>query len=97
MLCSPNYVEAEVPQIYISREPADHINFDITLLGYCDDVVAELCKRAGWSINHEKVADTKFTVTEGPKEGQWYIKSAAPAISQTPDNCEKPVKAEEAS
>jgi len=62
-----------VPQIYISREPADHINFDITLLGYCDDVVAELAKRAGWTIDHAKVTTSSLTATPGVKTGQWNI------------------------
>ena len=49
----PNFLPAKVPIIYISRDPAPHINFDISLIGYCDDIVAELARRAGWSINHE--------------------------------------------
>lgn len=51
----PNFIPQSVPQIYISREPANHINFDITLLGYCDQVVAELCRRAGWKLSHPNV------------------------------------------
>lgn len=76
---SPNYVDEKVPQIYISREPADHINFDITLLGYCDDVVAELAKRAGWTIDHAKVTDATLTATPGLKTGQWNIEPMAGA------------------
>ena len=68
-----------MPQIYISREPADHINFDITLLGYCDDVVAELAKRAGWTIDHAKVTDATLTATPGLKTGQWNIEPMAEA------------------
>ncbi|KAI5196601.1 SIR2-domain-containing protein [Aureobasidium subglaciale] len=74
----PNYVDEKVPQIYISKEPADHINFDITLLGYCDDVVAELAKRAGWKIEHEKVNKEVLTATPGTKTGQWNIGPASP-------------------
>ncbi|KAI4722332.1 SIR2-domain-containing protein [Aureobasidium sp. EXF-10727] len=69
----PNYVDEKVPQIYISREPADHINFDITLLGYCDDVVAELARRAGWTIDHANVTEAPLTAAPGPKTGQWMI------------------------
>ncbi|PNS19917.1 hypothetical protein CAC42_7884 [Sphaceloma murrayae] len=50
----PNFVPASVPHIYISREPVTHINFDIQLVGYCDDVVSELARRAGWAIDHAK-------------------------------------------
>ncbi|CAK7198546.1 NAD-dependent histone deacetylase sir2 [Sporothrix eucalyptigena] len=44
-----------VPQIYISRTPVSHINFDIDLLGDCDVVVSELCRRAGWGLEHEMI------------------------------------------
>ncbi|KAG9595968.1 SIR2-domain-containing protein, partial [Aureobasidium melanogenum] len=80
----PNYVDEKVPQIYISREPADHINFDITLLGYCDDVVAELAKRAGWTIDHAKVTNESLTATPGPKPGQWIIAPQIPDIDPPP-------------
>ncbi|TVY38768.1 NAD-dependent protein deacetylase [Lachnellula subtilissima] len=49
------YLPSNIPQIYISRDPVSHVNFDIDLLGDCDIVVAELCRRAGWELNHEMV------------------------------------------
>lgn len=49
------YLPPHIPQIYISRTPVSHVNFDIDLLGDCDVVVAELCRRAGWDLNHEMV------------------------------------------
>ncbi|KAI2469644.1 SIR2-domain-containing protein [Annulohypoxylon bovei var. microspora] len=76
------YLPPHIPQIYISRTPVTHINFDIDLLGDCDVVVAELCRRAGWSLNHkmlspDQVIDTRleegyksrhiFTVVDSPK------------------------------
>lgn len=36
-------------------QPCDHINFDVDLLGDCDVVVAELCRRAGWIFEHEMI------------------------------------------
>lgn len=52
--CLPN----EVPQILINREPLTHMNFDIELLGNCDNIINELCLRMGppWdslSSSHE--------------------------------------------
>jgi NAD-dependent histone deacetylase SIR2 len=42
--------------------------FDIDLLGDCDVVVSELCRRAGWSLEHHMIpADEKVEVT--PLEG----------------------------
>ncbi|RKF54297.1 NAD-dependent protein deacetylase hst1 [Erysiphe neolycopersici] len=49
------YLPAKIPQVFISRTPVSHVNFDVDLLGDCDVVVAELCKRAGWELNHEMV------------------------------------------
>lgn len=49
------YLPPNVPQIYISRTPVSHVNFDIDLLGDCDVVVAELCRRAGWDLQHEMI------------------------------------------
>jgi hypothetical protein len=33
-------------------QPILHIEFDINLLGNCDSIVAELCRRAGWELQH---------------------------------------------
>jgi len=48
-------IPSHVPQIYISLEPVRHVNFDIDLLGPCDVVVAELCRRAGWDLHHDMI------------------------------------------
>ncbi|KAK0377381.1 Sir2 family protein [Colletotrichum limetticola] len=50
-----SWLPANIPQIYISRQAVNHINFDIDLLGDCDVVVSELCRRAGWPLEHEMV------------------------------------------
>jgi NAD-dependent histone deacetylase SIR2 len=49
------YLPAHIPQMYISRTPVSHVNFDVDMLGDCDVVVAELCRRAGWDLKHEMV------------------------------------------
>ncbi|KAL8970695.1 MAG: hypothetical protein Q9197_003678 [Variospora fuerteventurae] len=51
------FLPAETPQIYISREPCQHIDFDIDFLGECDSIITELCRRAGWDLQHEMVRD----------------------------------------
>ncbi len=51
------YLPAHIPQIYISRTPVAHVNFDIDLLGDCDVVVSELCRRAGWDLRHEMIRE----------------------------------------
>lgn len=51
------FLAADIPQMYISREPVKHIDFDIDLLGDCDVVVAELCRRAGWDLQHEMIPE----------------------------------------
>jgi len=51
------YLPAHIPQMYISRTPVSHVNFDVDMLGDCDVVVAELCRRAGWDLAHEMVPE----------------------------------------
>ncbi|GJN84056.1 NAD-dependent histone deacetylase sir2 [Purpureocillium lilacinum] len=48
-----SWLPPQIPQIYVSRQPVSHINFDIDLLGDCDVVVAELCRRLDWPMRHE--------------------------------------------
>lgn len=47
-------VPQHVPQILINRDPIDHCQFDVSLLGYCDDVAAFLANRlgTGWELPH---------------------------------------------
>ncbi|ODV90993.1 hypothetical protein CANCADRAFT_148141 [Tortispora caseinolytica NRRL Y-17796] len=51
---------SSVPQIYINRQPCRHYQFDITLLGNCDDVVAHLCHLLGWELNHPMLKSLEF-------------------------------------
>lgn len=53
----PGILPPDVPQIYISRQPASHIGFDIDLIGDCDIVVSELCRRAAWDLTHEMIPE----------------------------------------
>lgn len=55
-------IPPHVPQIYISREACNHVEFDIDLLGDCDTVVTELCRRLGWGLEHEMVREGKIDV-----------------------------------
>lgn len=49
-----NRVPNDVPQILINRDPIDHCEFDVELLGYCDQAVAWLCnEKLKWKINHK--------------------------------------------
>ena len=59
------------------QKSADHINFDITLLGYCDVVVAELCRRAGWSLDHKQVRPdaTADVQAYGESNAHWTVRS----------------------
>ncbi|EGP92083.1 uncharacterized protein MYCGRDRAFT_98741 [Zymoseptoria tritici IPO323] len=46
----PNFLPHGVPHVYVSRERLRHVAVDVQLLGDCDVVVGELCKRLGWSL-----------------------------------------------
>lgn len=52
-----SWLPPHIPQLYVSRQAVNHINFDIDLLGDCDVVVAELCRRLGWPLEHDMVPD----------------------------------------
>lgn len=58
------FMPPHVPAIYISRTPVSHINFDIDLLGDCDLVVSELCRRAGWAFEHEMIPPNQQITVE---------------------------------
>ncbi len=47
-----NMVPAEVPQILINKDLVEHAEFDVSLLGYCDNVAAYLSNKLGWKLNH---------------------------------------------
>lgn len=75
----PNFLPHEVPHIYISREPIRHVEFDIQLLGNCDDVVYELCRRAGWDLKHEMIPTTTgYTMDITPHPEFTHISRIAP-------------------
>lgn len=50
-----NRISENTPQILINRDPINHSEFDISLLGYCDQAVSWLCgdTKLNWEIPHE--------------------------------------------
>ena len=62
--------------MYISREPVQHVDFDVQLLGNCDDVVVELARRAGWDLKHEMVDQKVKMSVEGVEEygHRWVVR-----------------------
>ncbi|KAL5019394.1 hypothetical protein ScPMuIL_005116 [Solemya velum] len=54
----PNSLPADIPQILINREPLRHLQFDVELLGDCDVILNELCRRLGdqWAVHCDKPA-----------------------------------------
>ncbi|KAK7715531.1 NAD-dependent histone deacetylase sir2 [Botryosphaeria dothidea] len=74
----PQILQPDVPQIYISRDPIRHIDFDVNLLGDCDVVVAELCRLAGWDLKHRMIpeglrAEVKAVETEDEEKHSWKV------------------------
>ncbi|KAK0272701.1 NAD-dependent histone deacetylase sir2 [Friedmanniomyces endolithicus] len=89
----PHHLPAEVPHIFISREAIEHVNFDVQLLGECDDVCFELCRRAGWGLRHEMIPKGGLQVVVRPVEGstcRWSVvpvgKMGASATPQRASN-----------
>lgn len=47
-----NMVPAHVPQVLINRDPVKHAEFDLNLLGFCDDVATLIAQKCHWAIPH---------------------------------------------
>lgn len=77
------FLYPHIPQIYISRTPVNHHNFDIDLLGDCDVVVAELCRRAGWDLRHEMVPEDQVidVVTESGWSSRHIFTERRPTVN----------------
>ncbi|KAH6617954.1 SIR2-like protein [Chaetomium sp. MPI-SDFR-AT-0129] len=84
------FLPPHIPQIYISRTPVSHVNFDIDLLGDCDVVVSELCRRAGWTLEHEMVPEGQVIKTEAA-EG-WASRHVFTQVHPPPAPAPEPVK-----
>jgi NAD-dependent histone deacetylase SIR2 len=65
-------------------QPIHHINFDIQLLGDCDVIVAELARRAGWTLEHDMLpADQTVDVACVNEEDHEYsvkLRNAKPVV-----------------
>ncbi|CDK27865.1 unnamed protein product [Kuraishia capsulata CBS 1993] len=48
-----NLIPSHVPQVLINKYPVKHYEFDVSILGFCDPVIAHICNKLGWSIEHE--------------------------------------------
>ena len=65
-----NKIRPEVPQILINKDDISHAEFDISLLGYCDEVTVYLTNKLGWSLeveNYKELASQRFEVEEEDK------------------------------
>lgn len=54
-------VPPSVVQVYVSKTMITHNEFDLTLLGACDDVVEHLCNKLHWKLDHPMAASIDFT------------------------------------
>jgi len=79
-----SFLPPRVPQIYISRTPVGHVNFDVDLLGDCDVVVAELCRRLGWELDHEMVPRDQRVETELVEgfRSRWVFTQVEPRLEE---------------
>lgn len=66
----------DVPQILINKEALPHLNFDVELLGYSDDVVRELTRHMKPDWEHEAGLGPHLSSEEG--EWQCRVKIGPP-------------------
>nr|OQO31685.1 hypothetical protein B0A51_01175 [Rachicladosporium sp. CCFEE 5018] len=68
-----------VPVVYVGREACGHIEFDVQVLGECDEVVGELCRKAGWEAlkGQGDEPESQLRVVEvGENAGVWCLVKA---------------------
>ncbi|XP_048464667.1 NAD-dependent protein deacetylase sirtuin-1 isoform X2 [Rhincodon typus] len=81
----PSSVPHHVPQILINREPLNHLNFDVELLGDCDVVINELFHRLGGEFEELCSNPIKLTeITEKPPRLQKESKCPSFDLPPTP-------------
>ena len=82
-------VPPSVPQILINRDPITHCNFDVSLLGYCDDVAELLERKLGWKDEKDEKSE-KIKVVEVEnrmyKIGQFADSESTNLSIDTPSN-----------
>lgn len=94
-------VPPEVPQILINKDPIQHCNFDVSLLGYCDDVVSYLCHQLGraWDIDHPEYGELvgadgqNLRLEQGNDKGLYHVHNVERErrlASQPPEVAEGP-------
>lgn len=49
-----NMIPVSAPQVLINMAPVKHAAFDLSLLGFCDDVATLVTEKCGWEIPHPK-------------------------------------------
>ncbi|KAI8821458.1 DHS-like NAD/FAD-binding domain-containing protein [Fimicolochytrium jonesii] len=71
-----------VPQVLINMESLPHMaGFDVQLLGYCDNICAQLCSMLDWKLEHPKIQlQPAANPPRTPETGQ----TESSTISSTP-------------
>ncbi|SCV04822.1 LAMI_0H19570g1_1 [Lachancea mirantina] len=54
-----NMIPAGIPQVLINKDPVRHAEFDLSLLGLCDDVAALVARKCGWDVPHDRWPELK--------------------------------------
>ncbi|GMM36605.1 NAD-dependent histone deacetylase [Saccharomycopsis crataegensis] len=71
-----NKVPESVPQILINKDPVTHCEFDVSLLGYCDQVASYLCKKMNWKLPHDDfntIANSGLECADYDKGSGMYV------------------------
>ncbi|CAL9729590.1 NAD-dependent histone deacetylase Sir2p [Monosporozyma unispora] len=76
-----NMVPAHVPQVLINRDPVKHAEFDLNLLGFCDDVAALIAQKCHWNIPHSNWVNLKNKKIEYVEKDKGFYNVFVPANS----------------
>lgn len=60
-------IPEHIPQILLNKDPINHCQFDVSLLGYCDDVASYIANELGesWDLPHPD-----YNKIRGEKNGE---------------------------
>uniref|UniRef100_UPI00398F8A19 NAD-dependent protein deacetylase sirtuin-1 isoform X2 n=1 Tax=Pristiophorus japonicus TaxID=55135 RepID=UPI00398F8A19 len=99
----PSSIPHHVPQVLINREPLNHLNFDVELLGDCDVVINELFHRLGGEFADFCSNPVKLTeITEKPPRLQkelicrsFDLPPTPPILTEDSSSCEQEMEPHE--
>ena len=79
-------MKPDVPQVLINREPLHHFNFDVELLGNCDAIINEVCRRLGGDWN-DVIADYTMPPLDKEAVEKMFEEGLSSDLEESDESC----------